>query len=74
MKTQKSKRFREIGKQRDELRKILELSKPKNTPAKCHLCHDTGLFTYGGSFGGATMTQRCSCQIKLTPFPLKGTK
>lgn len=27
----------------------------------CPVCRDKGYYTYGGSFGGPVMTQRCSC-------------
>lgn len=27
----------------------------------CPICHGLGSYTYGGSFGGPTMTQQCSC-------------
>lgn len=27
----------------------------------CELCHGTGFFTYGGSFGGSNMTRKCFC-------------
>ena len=33
------------------------------SPAKCSICQDTGFYTCGGSFGGATITQRCSCRL-----------
>jgi tartrate dehydratase alpha subunit/fumarate hydratase class I-like protein len=32
----------------------------KNT---CPLCHDTGFYSFGGSFGGAVQTVRCDCKI-----------
>ena len=38
---------------------ILAVSQAKRPV--CPICRDTGYYTYGGSFGGATMTQRCSC-------------
>lgn len=31
----------------------------------CPYCFDTGFYTYGGSFGGSTMTERCFCKHKI---------
>jgi hypothetical protein len=28
----------------------------------CSICHGTGYYFYGGSFGGASIKQRCHCQ------------
>jgi len=30
----------------------------------CSICFGTGTYSYGGSFGGAILTQKCSCGIK----------
>lgn len=44
---------------REKVFKALE-----NSPV-CPRCLDTGFFTYGGSFGGPTMTERCFCKRKI---------
>lgn len=35
---------------------------PEHT--ECSMCHGTGEYSYGGSFGGPTMTQSCKCGAK----------
>ena len=37
--------------------------KPEVPVFKCGNCHDTGVYSYGGSFGGPTYTSKCPCQI-----------
>lgn len=38
---------------------------PDVSESVCPICHGTGYYSYGGSFGGATMTQQCSCRANV---------
>ena len=47
---------------KDELKQALNMPVvSQQSEPVCPVCRGKGYYTYGGSFGGSVMTQRCSC-------------
>ena len=53
---------KKLKKQQQSTDKAFVISDVSNSV--CPLCHGTGYYSYGGSFGGAVQTERCHCRAK----------
>lgn len=58
------KKVKDEGLSKEEYKKLLidnDVIIPKDFDV-CEICHGKGYYSYGGSFGGGVITEKCSCQ------------